>query len=390
MDSCRIFTCAERIKDKNGIIIEYVIVNDNGFSMRLSAKALKSAIMSKQLFVKNLRFTSDNRLIMINNNIKIRNATSDKKIKSITKIPTYELTSDLYWDKIMTQDVHRIRFKSSRNLSALEAKSKIMGLITERINEHILKVYSIGNDKKDVDLIVACDGIWGLGRNSYSCFGYDAWTEKKLRHHADIIDVSGVKILTDDISDIFRDITAEELIVNNVDFTKVKYAYRAFHQVSLLRLNMSNVRFSSAYEMENLFEGAKIGELNLSGMYIPKVTSLRCMFCLATIGKINLDNIYCVSVTNVEDMFGYSEISQDILKLDFLANNKIDSVRNMFIEAKIKILDISALNTRRVDTETLDMRNTRNMFKNCNISQVIIGKDFTLFDEIKGQNVIYK
>lgn len=390
MDHSRIFTCTERIKDKNNIIVEYVIINDNGFSMRLSAQALKSAIMSKQLFVKNLRFTSDNRLIMINKDIKIRSATSDKKIKSITKIPTYELTGEMYWDKIMTQDVHRIRFKSSRNLSVLETKSKIMGLVTERINEHILKVYSIGNSKKDVDLIVFCDGIWGLGRNSYSCFGYDPWVEKKLRNHADIIDISGVKIITDDISDIFRDITAEELILNNVDFTKVKYAYRAFHQVSLLRLNMSNVRFSSAYEMENLFEGAKIGELNLSGMYIPKVTSLRCMFCLTTIGKINLDNIYCVSVTNVEDMFGYSEISQDILKLDFLANNKIDSVRNMFIDAKIKTLDISALNTRSVDMDTIDLRNTRNMFRNAKISQVIIGKDFTLFDEIKGQNVIYK
>lgn len=58
------YKCAQRMKDKNGIIVEYFLWDEQGKLVHMLPEQLKSAIALKQITVTNLKLTSDGRLIV--------------------------------------------------------------------------------------------------------------------------------------------------------------------------------------------------------------------------------------------------------------------------------------------------------------------------------------
>lgn len=56
-------TCIDKIRDKSGNIIGYILKDENNNIREFDAYTLKSKIMSREFIVENLKLTSDNRLI---------------------------------------------------------------------------------------------------------------------------------------------------------------------------------------------------------------------------------------------------------------------------------------------------------------------------------------
>ena len=59
------YKCIQRIKDKNGVIVEYVLRDGQGKLVYMLSEQLKSAIALEQITVTNLKLTYDGRLRVI-------------------------------------------------------------------------------------------------------------------------------------------------------------------------------------------------------------------------------------------------------------------------------------------------------------------------------------
>lgn len=71
-------TCTEKFRDKNNRIVGYELHDSNGIRLRFSSKQVKQAIFLQQITIKNLKLTSDGRLIDNTESVK-----SDGQLKSL-------------------------------------------------------------------------------------------------------------------------------------------------------------------------------------------------------------------------------------------------------------------------------------------------------------------
>lgn len=78
--------CIMKIKDKQGNIQVYRLVDVNGVENDISSLELKKAIANGQIHVSNLKLTSNNRLIDTGNGVNKAKKTEDKFFDAIAKI----------------------------------------------------------------------------------------------------------------------------------------------------------------------------------------------------------------------------------------------------------------------------------------------------------------
>ena len=75
--------CIQKFRDKSNRIFAYRLVDSKGQMKDVAAESLKRAILSNQIHVINLKLTSDNRLVDINDKVNIENK-KDKKTSNIS------------------------------------------------------------------------------------------------------------------------------------------------------------------------------------------------------------------------------------------------------------------------------------------------------------------
>lgn len=75
-------TCTKKLRDKNGRIVGYELKDCNGNKMKFSSEQVKQAVFLQQITIKNLKLTSDGRLIDSTESVQ-----SDSQSKSQSRSP---------------------------------------------------------------------------------------------------------------------------------------------------------------------------------------------------------------------------------------------------------------------------------------------------------------
>lgn len=107
--SKQLYVCTERVRDKSGKIVEYVIENMEVYDKRVKPEELKEAIRSGKIEVKNLTLSSDNRLIYSKAMEKaVAKRLEDNKNNSIKSIKELRdrIKNQIAWDAdILTEQL---------------------------------------------------------------------------------------------------------------------------------------------------------------------------------------------------------------------------------------------------------------------------------------------
>ena len=154
------FMCIDRQKDVNGNILGYTLANEAGVKLNIDPDKLKKAIITKQIHVINLKLTTDCRLILKKNSLKLHKSNGNRII-SVSKVPTYTITKKLVIEVLKDfRNINELKFQSNRNLDKLIEKAILLNFKADYINKHVLRlVRNIQGEsgKNAVDIIVVCD-----------------------------------------------------------------------------------------------------------------------------------------------------------------------------------------------------------------------------------------
>ena len=165
-------------------------------------------------------------------------------------------------------------------------------------------------------------------------------------------------VYSDEVGDniptgLFEGTEFSEIILDNVDTSKVTDMTNMFFKCKAHNLNLHSFDVSNVENMSNMFCEIDCEELNLSSFNTSKVKNLSGMFQDSKINKLNLTNFDTSSVKDMSGMFMYFEgFSLDLSSFD--TTNVID-MSYMFQCCKALFVNLLSLRTDNV-------KNMINMF----------------------------
>lgn len=389
------FMCIDRQKDANGNIFGYTLANEAGVKLNIDPDKLKKAIITKQIYVTNLKLTTDCRLIIKKNSLKLHKSNGNKII-SVSKVPTYTITKKLVIEVLKDfRNINELKFQSNRNLDKLLEKAILLNFKADYINKHTLRlVRSIQGEsgKNAVDVIVVCDGIWVLNADSQDFLNpeLDKYKYNRAFSAPKKVNISKVKFATHCIDSIFSGACTDELEMHGMNFEVITSLEYAFINANIGKLDLSNILMKNLEGMYCAFRECHIENLILDGFSAPKLEGMDNTFEYARIENISMKNLRAPKLESIEDMFSAANIGNDVLDLSWMTSRNINDISRAFAYLKAKTLDISNLDTRNILRQSDTDYYMRDLFHKCEIDTVIVGENFTAFSKLPNCNVIYK
>lgn len=159
--------------------------------------------------------------------------------------------------------------------------------------------------------------------------------------------VKGVKLAAPErvrnMDYMFRDSTATELNVEDLDTSSVQSMIGMFWGVNIPELDLTSFDFSKVGNIRALFQNASIGVINLSNANMVMANDLSQMFYNVTATTVNVSNMNTERATSMYSMFRDSNIEN--LILDNLNTSSVKDMGYMFGNSKTLLLDLSTLDT---------------------------------------------
>ena len=307
--------CIEKMRDKNNLIIAYKIQDTQGNTKTVSPEQLKQAIKANQIDIINLKLTSDNRLI---------DTQLNKKLES--KQTNIVLKRD-YIAHLNKQNNKSLSFKAKADLSSLLKKSKLLGCITQKLEDHLYLIES------NTQLIIATD----LDRIS----------------------------LPADCSNLFKWSLLKSIDFTNIDTSNVTSMVDLFNRCQAQHLGLSSFNTKNVTNMSCMFYGCQAQQLDLSSFNTENVTSMYCMFYDCKAQQLDLSSFNTQNVTNMEHMFDNCKAQQ--LDLSSFNTQNVTNMRSMFYRCQAQQLDLSSFNTQNV-TDILFT------FSSCQAQKIVVNK----------------
>lgn len=308
------YTCTERFMNNRRAIDVYALKDGNGNVIRISASELKRLISNGKILVTNLKLTSDNRLIMANNDDRHSNNTvpakaekdtsdkqeaADKKDTTVEPVQAYFTTKCAkYITKI--SEAHKITFNEyTGNIVNLVRKARLLGK----------EAYTF-------------DGNLAIISNSEEILVY------------------GHNILMEsDCTNMFNGLRAKSLDFNNTNWHYTMTITRMFVHSRIGELTFDGAKECCPNTAAEAFFDARIGSVSFQGFSSEKLIDAEAMFREFRTSELDLKTFKARQLSNAYEMFRRCII---VTKATIgLTGENIFDARCMFRSAIIPELDIT-------------------------------------------------
>lgn len=263
--------CIEKIRDTCGNLTAYKLIDNYGRISVLASSAVKQLIKSNKVNITNLKLTSDNRLISI----------EETKNTIFTRAHVNKINK-----------TKRLSFKSNiNNIDNIMLKARTLDSIVVQLDKEL---YAIENS--DNILIVSTKQI-GLPDNS---------------------------------SDLFLGTMFKSINFNDVDTSNVKYMNSMFAYMINTELKLENFNTINVVDMSKSFKGNNFNKLDLSSFNTSKVTDMSYMFNDCRINNLNIKSFNTSKVQKMDGMFRGCKLNMSRLDLSNFDIHNVISMTNMF------------------------------------------------------------
>lgn len=308
------YTCTERFMNNKRAIDVYALKDGNGNVVRISASELKRIISNGKILVTNLKLTSDNRLIMADNNDRRSNNTvpakvekdtsdnkeaTDKKDTSVEPVQAYFTTKcGKYITKI--SEAHKITF-----------------------NEYTGNIINLVRKARD------------LGKEAYTFDGNLA-----IISNSDEIRVYGHNIMMEsDCTNMFNGLRAQSLDFNNTNWRNTMTISRMFVHSRIGTLTFDGAKKCCPNTAAEAFFDAYVGIANFQGFSSEKLRDAQAMFREFRTNELDLKTFKARQLSNAYEMFRRCIVATKAT-IGLTGENIFDA-RCMFKSAIIQELDIT-------------------------------------------------
>lgn len=308
------YTCTERFMNNKRAIDVYALKDGNGNVVRIGASELKRLISNGKILVTNLKLTSDNRLIMSDNDERRSNNTvpakaeedtsdkqeaSDKKDTAVEPVQAYFTTKcGKYITKI--SEAHKITFNEyTGNIVNLVRKARL------------------------------------LGKEAYTFDGNLA-----IISNEDEIRVYGHNIMMEsDCTNMFNGLRAQSLDFNNTNWHNTMTITRMFVHSRIGTLTFDGAKKCCPNTAAEAFFDAYVGVANFQGFSSEKLRDAQAMFREFRTNELDLKTFKARQLSNAYEMFRRCIV---VTKATIgLTGENIFDARCMFKSAIIQELDIT-------------------------------------------------
>lgn len=308
------YTCTERFMNNKRAIDVYALKDCNGNVVRISASELKRLISNGKILVTNLKLTSDNRLIMSDNDDRHRNNTvhakdekdtsdkqeaTDKKDTAVEPVQAYFTTKCGKYISKISED-HKITFNEyTGNLVNLVRKARI------------------------------------LGKEAYTFDGNLA-----IISNEDEIRVYGHNIMMEsDCTNMFNGLRAQSLDFNNTNWRNTMTITRMFVHSRIGTLTFDGAKKCCPNTAAEAFFDAYVGVANFQGFSSEKLRDAQAMFREFRTNELDLKTFKASQLSNAYEMFRRCIVATKAT-IGLTGENIFDA-RCMFKSAIIQELDIT-------------------------------------------------
>ncbi len=286
----------------------YTLQFDNGTTLIVGAAVLKNEIANGTIAVRNLKMTSDRKLILVKpasaENSSIADATKTTYTKQYTSVGI-TITRRL----IKNIDGHRVLRFSHRDTRQLAAKAAMLGA-----KSTVRKSYGV-TVIETLDSVVICS----LG---------------KIR-------------LPEDCREMFDGSSFTAIDFTNVDWHNVKYIDKMFYSSMAKSIIFGDVHEAQLLSMKAAFDGSRAKTLDLTKFNTSCVEDMSWLFCNCKARKIIMDGIDTSNVKSMSYMF--SSCNADV-SLKGIDTSNVKDMGNMFSQCIGINIDYAQLNTSSVTT----------------------------------------
>ena len=257
-------TCIQKFK-KNNKIYGYRLQDSQGSIKDVYADQLKTSIKNKQIEIKNLTLTSDNRLI-------------DTTIKQ----------SKLQEPKISNE---------KQKIKDIMAKAKLLGLPIQELPtscNHRCYLISVSETEH---IVCIPDDVTKM--NEYDSIFPFTDTIQEIQGTLKIIGGHNIE----DANNMFKNCQVQSLDLSSFDTSNVTDMRSMFCECEAQSLNLSSFNTSKVIYMGYMFSRCEAQSINLSSFDTSKVTDMRSMFWGCSAQYLDLSSFNISKVTDIRYMF---------------------------------------------------------------------------------------
>lgn len=284
----------------------YTLQFDDGTTFVVGAAVLKNEIANGSVAVRNLKLTSDSKLILIKPAYKENSSNDDK---STSHKPRISSGITITRRVIKNIDGNRVLRFSHRDTKQLAAKAAMLG--TKSV---VRKVYGV-TVIETLDSVVIC-------------------STGKIR-------------LPEDCRELFDGSSFSAIDFTNVDWHNVKYIDKMFYSSMAKSIIFGDVHEAQLLSMKSAFDGSRAKTLDLTMFNTSGVEDMSWLFCNCKARKIVMDGIDTSNVKSMQHMFSSCNAYVSIKGID---TSNVKDMGNMFSQCIGIGIDYSQLNTSSVTT----------------------------------------
>ena len=308
------YTCTERFMNNRRAIDVYALKDGNGNVIRISASELKRLISNGKILVTNLKLTSDNRIIMADNDEKRSNNTVSAKAEKDTS------------DKQEATD---------KKDTAVEP---VQAYFTTKCGKYITKIsedHKITFNEYTGNIVNLVRKARALGKEAYTFDGNLA-----IISNSDEIRVYGHNIMMQsDCTNMFNGLRAKSLDFNNTNWRNTMTISRMFVHSRIGTLTFDGAKKCCPNTAAEAFFDAHIGSVSFQGFSSEKLLDAAAMFREFRTTELDLKTFKARQLSNAYEMFRRCII---VTKATIgLTGENILDARCMFRSAIMQELDIT-------------------------------------------------
>lgn len=307
------YTCTERFMNNRRAIDVYALKDGNGNVVRISASELKRLISNGKILVTNLKLTSDNRLIMANNDDRHSNNTVPAKAEKDTS------------DKQEAAD------KKDTTVEPVQA------YFTMKCAKYICKIsvdHKITFNEYTGNIINLVRKARALGKEAYTFDGNLA-----IISNSEEIRVYGHNILMQsDCTNMFNGLRAKSLDFNNTNWGNTMTITRMFAHIRVGELTFTGAKKCYPNVANEAFFDAYVGTGYFQGFSSEKLNDAEGMFRQFRTNTLNLKSLKAKQLENAENMFNGCIATKAIIGL---TGENIFNTLGMFESAVMQELDLT-------------------------------------------------
>lgn len=335
----KIYYCINKVRDNNGKIIGYNIINNYCEIVNIEAEKLKKAIRKQTMIVKNLKLTIDNRIIDGENSSNIDGYIQYKCKAMLLGIQDYY------------------------TLDILENKVWLV-----KVDERASRTYTI-------EKFVTNIGI--EDRSSKRIIGPFSW----LNGHIKVINKSEQLV---NMRGLFGFSKLESIDLSEFNWSKAKSLREFFYSCEFLKnIIMPTYSTPEVTDMASMFYGCRSLEyVDLTRLNTEKVTTMEYMFeFCANLKEVCLENFNTSNLLSIDNMFdNCTKLKR--LDLSSFVCTKLRWFRNVFIYCS----ELEYINLQNIKLEADNIYPRDDLFIGCNNLKQIRCSDYIIIRSILSGN----